>query len=113
MDTGSRVLAKTLEQLAAARRDEVVRLQRDQADRLADIEARGQARLADLKRRFPREIVSVFDMLEHTHDEAAQATKSRLERAKAALARTSPAPEDEKTVVHPGLVVGQLIAPSS
>ncbi len=112
MDAGFRASDETLEQLVAARRAEVVKLQRDQADRLADVERRGQARLADLSKRLPREIAGVLDTLERTQDEAAQATRSRVEQAKAALAQSSPAPENE-TAVHPGLANGRLIAPSS
>lgn len=92
-----------------ARREEVVQLQRTQADRLNDLETRGQARLS---RSLPRELTSVLDSLDSTHDEAAQATRSRVETVKASLAETRPSPENE-TAVHPGLAGGHLIAPSS
>jgi hypothetical protein len=103
---------ETLRQLVAARRDEVVKLQQDRADRLKDIETRGQARIADLNKRLPREIVSVNDTLGATHEQAVETTRSRVERAKATLVQSGPSPENE-TAVHPGLAGGHLIAPSS
>lgn len=101
-----------LEQLVTARREEVVRMQKSQADRLKDLESRGQARLADLKKSLPREIVTALDRLDKAHDAAGKATESHLERAKAELVESGPSPENE-TAVHPGLAGGQLVAPSS
>jgi hypothetical protein len=112
MEATFRAGDETLAQLVAARREEVVQLQRTQADRLDDLETRGQARLAALSRSLPRELTSVLDSLDSTHDEAAQATRSRVETVKASLAATRPSPENE-TAVHPGLAGGHLIAPSS
>ncbi len=112
MDAEFRASDETLRQLVAARREEVVKLQQDQADRLKDIETRGQARLSDLNKRLPREIVGALDTLASTHDQAAESARSRAERAKAALVQSSPSSRDE-TAVHPGLAGGQLIVPSS
>lgn len=101
-----------LAQLVAARREEVEKLQKDEAERLKDLETRGQARIADLDKRLPRELVSARDMLEGTHQEAAAATKSHVERVKAELVESTPSPENE-TAIHPALAAGQLITPSA
>ena len=103
---------ETLARLVAARREEVVQLQTAQADRLKDLETRGQARIAALNKSLPREIVSALDSLDRTHEEAASATRSQVERVKASLVESSPSPENE-TAVHPGLAGGHLVAPSS
>jgi hypothetical protein len=103
---------ETLAQLVAARREEVEKLQKDEAEQLKDLETRGQARIADLNKRLPRELVSARDMLEGTHEEAAAATKSYVERVKAELVKSTPSPEKE-TAIHPALADGQLITPSA
>jgi hypothetical protein len=112
MEAEFRAGDETLAQLVAARREEVVKLQKDQADRLKDIETRGQARLADLKKRLPREIVSTLDTLEATHEQAAEATRSHVEIVKSTLVQSRPSQENE-TAVHPGLAGGQLVVPGS
>ena len=101
-----------LQQLVTARREEVVRLQRFQADQLKDQETRGRARIAGLRKTLPKDIVSVLDKLEKTHTEAQSATKSNAEIMRAKLADSGASPENE-TAVHPGLAGGQLIAPNS
>jgi hypothetical protein len=112
MEAEFRAGDETLAQLVAARREEVVQLQKVQADRLKDIEARGQAQIADLNKRLPREIVSALDTLGATHEEAAETTRSHVERVKATLAQSGPSPENE-TALHPGLAGGQLVVPGS
>jgi hypothetical protein len=112
MEAEFRASDETLAQLVAARRDEVVKLQQGQADRLKDIETRGQARIADLNKRLPREIVSALDTLGAAHEQAAEATRSRVESVKETLVQSRPSPENE-TAVHPGLAAGHLIAPGS
>jgi len=102
---------EVLKQLVTARREEVVRLQNSQADQIKDLEARGQARIESLKKTLPKEVVGVLESLTE-QDEAIAATKSRVDKAKAELAASSPSPENE-TAIHPGLARGQLIAPSS
>ncbi len=101
-----------LEQLVTARREEVVRLQKSQADHLKDLETRGQARIAALKKTLPKDMVAVLDSLDKTHDEASAATKSHVDRVKAKFAPSGPSPENE-TAVHPGLAGGHLVAPGS
>jgi hypothetical protein len=112
MDTKFRPSDDVLEQLVADRRRDVERMQKAQSERLKDIEERGQAKLADLKKSLPKDIADVLDRLDKTHDAAAKATDQQLERVKARLVESSPSPEDE-TAVHPGLAGGQLVAPSS
>jgi hypothetical protein len=112
METGFRASDETLAQLVAARREEVVKLQTNEAERLKDIETRGQARIADLNRRLPREILSALDILQGTDQEASTATRSYVEQVKADLVKSSPSPENE-TAIHPGLAGGQLIIPSA
>lgn len=101
-----------LKQLVTARREEVVRLQRAQADHLKDTETRGRARIAALRKTMPKDIVAVMDKLDKTHNEAQIATKSHIESVKAKLAESVSAPENE-TAMHPGLAGGHLVAPSS
>ena len=74
-----------LEQLVAARREEVVQLQKSQAEQLNDLETRGQERIAALKKSLPKEFVSTLDNLDKTHDEASDATKAHVDRIKAKL----------------------------
>ncbi len=101
-----------LKQLVAARREEVVRLQKSQAEQIKDLDARGKARLAALRKILPRDTVAIMDKLDKTHHEAQAATKSQVDTIKARLADSGPAPENE-TAAHPGLANGQLIAPGS
>src|SRR5262249_35051164 len=101
-----------LKQLVTTRRDEVVRLQKSQADQIRDLENRGQARLAHLRRTLPKDFVGVLDTLEKTHDEAHAATRSLVDSARARLVASVSSPENE-TPFHPGLAGGQLVAPSS
>jgi hypothetical protein len=112
MDTKFRPSDDVLEQLVADRRRDVERMQKKQADQLKDIEERGQAKLADLKKSLPKDIAQVLERLDKDHDDAAKATDKQLERVKAELVESSPSPEDE-TALHPGLAGGQLVAPSS
>jgi hypothetical protein len=102
----------TLKQLVAARREEVVRLQKAQVDQLKDLETRGQARMASLKETLPGNLVSVLDSQDKQHEEASAATAAHVERVKAKLADMATSPENE-TAIHPGLAAGQLVAPSS
>jgi len=112
MEATFRASDETLAQLVAGRREEVVKLQTDQADRLKDIETRGRARIAALNKSLPKEFVNVLDNLDRTHDEATEETRSRVERVKATLVESRSLPENE-TAAHPGIAGGRLIAPSS
>src|SRR5216683_3195851 len=64
-----------LRQLVAARREEVLRLQKSQADHLEDLETRGRQRIASLRGTLPGNLVTVLDELDKTHDEASAATR--------------------------------------
>src|SRR5258706_4898724 len=101
-----------LQELVAARREEVVRLQKSQADHLKDLETRGQARIVTLGQTLPKEISAALRGLDKTHDEASAATKAHSDRVKAKLVASVPSPENE-TAVHPGLAGGHLVAPNS
>ena len=101
-----------LKQLVTTRREEVVRLQKSQADHLQDLENRGQARTESLRKTLPKDVLHVLDSLDKTHDEAMKATKLHVDSVKAKLTASVCSPENE-TAVHPGLARGQLVAPSS
>jgi len=102
----------TLKQLVEERREEVVQLQKSQADQLKDLETRGQAKKAALKKTLPKDIVAFLDSQDKMHDEKEAATKSHVETVKARLADSVPSSEHQ-TAFHPGLAAGQLVAPSS
>jgi hypothetical protein len=112
VDTTFKAGDETLKELVTARRDDVVRLQKSQTDRLKDVESRGQERLAELKKTLPKEVVTTLKSLDRMHDEATVATKSQTEDLKGKLSASAPSPEND-TAVHPGLAGGHLIAPSS
>jgi hypothetical protein len=95
-----------------ARREEVVRLQKSQADHIEDLENRGRARVTSLRNTLPGDLVTVLDELDKTHDEAIAATRSHVDQVKARLAASVVSPENE-TAVHPGLARGHLVAPNS
>jgi hypothetical protein len=89
-----------------------VRSQKSQADQLKDLETRGQARIAALRKTLPKDMVAVLDGLDKTHEEASAATKSHTDKVKAKFAASVSSPENE-TAMHPGLAGGHLVAPSS
>ncbi len=101
-----------LEELVAARRDEVVRAQTSQADQIKALETRGQARVAELRKTLPKDIVTALDRLDKDHDEADKSAESQVKRIKATLVESGPSPENE-TAFHPGMAGGQLVVPSS
>jgi hypothetical protein len=96
-----------LKQLVAARREEVVRLQKTQADHLKDLETRGQAKIAALRSTLPANLVATVDGLDKMHDEASAATRSQVDRIKTRLVASAASPEND-TAVHPGLAGGHL-----
>jgi hypothetical protein len=101
-----------LKQLVTARREEVVRLQKSQADHLKDLETRGQARIAALKQTLPKDVVGVLDSLDKAHDEASAATKAHTDRAMAKFAGSALAVGNE-TAVHPSSAEGLLLTPNA
>lgn len=112
METTFKSSDDLLKQLVTARRAEVVRLQKSQADHLKDLETRGQAQIATLHRTLPKELIAVLDSLDKTHAEASAATKSHVDNVKAQFAASGLAPENE-TAIHPGLAGNQLVALSA
>jgi hypothetical protein len=103
---------ETLKQLVEARHAEVETQQRKQADEIRDLESRGRTKLADLKKKLPKDVVDVLNELDNGHDRAASETKERVENAKEKSSAYSLRAED-RTDVHPGMAGGQLIAPNS
>jgi len=82
------------ERLLAARREEVVALQQKQAKQLADLESRGQAKLASLKESLPQELRNQLEQQETKGEaDAAQETD-------AAVAEVSEAAPAESTSVQ-------------
>ena len=112
METTFKPCDDILKQLVTARREEVVRLQKSQAENLKELETRGHARIAALHKTLPKDIVATLGSLDKVHDEASASTKTHGDRIKAKLAALRPSPENE-TAVHPGLAGGHLVAPSS
>ena len=101
-----------LEQLVAARRAEVVRLQKAQAAEIEDLDRRGRQSLTALRKSLSKDIVSALDGLDKMHGEADEATKSRVETMVERMADATPSAENE-TALHPGMAGGQLVAPNS
>ena len=102
-----------LQQLVTARRERGVQLQKSQASHREDIETRGKAQIAALRKSLPKDMLAtVLDNLDKTHEEAKAATKAHVDKAKAKLIASGPSPENE-TAVHPGLAGGHLVAPNS
>jgi hypothetical protein len=108
MDTTFKPSDDVLKELVAARREEVVRLQKSQTDQIKDLETRGRARIEALNKTLPKEVVAGLESLTKTHDEASAATKAHVDKVKAKLAASRPSPENE-TAVHPGLSRGHLV----
>jgi len=112
METTFKPSDNILQELVAARREEVVQMQKSEADHLKDLETRGQARMATLHSTLPKDIVAVLRNLDKAHEEASAATNAHVDRVKAKFAASGPSQENE-TAVHPGLAGGHLVAPSS
>lgn len=112
METKFKESDDILKGLVTARREEVVRLQKAQADHLKDLETRGQERIATLKKALPKDIITFLDNRDKANDEAAKSIKSHIEKAKTKLISSTWSPENE-TSVHPGLAGGHLVAPNS
>jgi len=112
METTFKPTDDILKQLVTARREEVMRLQKSQSDHIKDLETRGRAQVAALHKALPKDLVTVLNRLDKTHDEASVATKSRIESLKSKFSASASSPENE-TALHPGLAGGQLVAPNS
>jgi hypothetical protein len=79
------------ERLLAARREQVVALQRAQSEELADLEARGQDRLASLRKSLPKELAAYLKKSEDAESTVAAAAAKDTETAAARLAEADPA----------------------
>src|SRR3979490_2030232 len=76
---------EALRQLVTARREEVMRLQKSQADHIEDLETRGRARIASLRNPLSGDLVTVLDELDRTHNEASAATRSHVDQVRTRL----------------------------
>ncbi len=99
---------EVLEKLVTARREEVVRLQKVQADQLESVEAHGQERIASLRKTLPRGVVAIIDSPDRAHREEEEAVRKEIERVRAKLI-ASDQPSEGKTGMHPGLAGGHLL----
>lgn len=79
------------ERLLAARREQVVALQQAQTKELADLEARGQGRLASLRKSLPKELAAYLKKSEDAEATVAAAAAKDTEAAAARLAEADPA----------------------
>lgn len=89
------------ERLLAARREQVVALQKKAAGEQADLEARGQGRLAGLKKSLPKDMLAYMEAAEKTESEA---SASAAKDTEAAVARLTSADPTESTALQ--LVMG-------
>lgn len=97
---------RVLEQLVAARREEVVALQKTQADRLQQVERTGQQRLSDLRESLPKDIAEVLQKQDsYNEDQAAQAEKQAADVIQQMADTTQPG---TGTGLHPGAGQGSL-----
>lgn len=78
------------ERLLAARREQVVALQQAQTKELADIEARGQGRLAGLRKSLPKELAAYLAKSEEAESTVAAAAAKDTEAAASRLAEADP-----------------------
>jgi hypothetical protein len=101
-----------LEQLVAERRDEVLRLQKSEADQIQDLETRGQERGKALRASLPKEILGVIEKQDKAHDAEQKRAVAGAERTRTMLMDSACAPQYE-TAMHPGLAGGHLVAPHS
>lgn len=89
------------ERLVAARREQVVALQKAQSKELADLETRGQSRLASLKKTLPKELAAYLTKQEEAES---QVTAAALKDSETAAARLAEAEASESTALQ--LVLG-------
>ena len=87
------------ERLLAARREQVVSLQKAQAEELADLESRGQGKLATLKKSLPKELGSYLAQQEEAEPQLAAAAQKEIEAVEARLAETAPTESTALSVV--------------
>src|SRR5262249_2194577 len=88
----------------------VVRLQQGQAERLRDVESRGQQRIRALRASLPKETSDLLERLAKLDDDATAIARSSLADTRKRLLESTPT---VSTALHPGLVQGRLLAPHS
>ncbi|MFD2934266.1 hypothetical protein [Spirosoma flavum] len=112
METKFKSSDDQLKQLVAERRQEVVRLQKSQAEQIEKANKSGQTRMDQLKKSLPQDVVTFLDNQEKTHKEEQAAIESYTAEAKTSLSSIEVSPENI-TSIHPGLVEGHLLSDST
>jgi len=95
VDAQFKAADKALEELVKARRDEVVRMQKAQADQLADVEKRGEVSMAAWKKSLPKEMASLYEAQEKANKDAVAATKYFTDEIKEKLLAAAPKTKEE------------------
>ncbi|MBG6189801.1 hypothetical protein IWX64_000728 [Arthrobacter sp. CAN_A212] len=103
---------QVLEQLVAERREEVVDLQKTEANRLEQLEKSGGARLSQLQKELPDELSKALVAQDKTHQDLAADTVKDTESIVQKMSGYEVAPE-VSAAAHPGLVRGSLAAEAS
>lgn len=91
-----------LKQLVTKRQEEIDGLMTSRADQRKDLETRGQAQLAALRKTLPKDMGMVFDKLGTLGTEAGTTAKAHLEQHRSARA-ASVASREHIRFAHPGI----------
>lgn len=102
---------KTLEQLIADRREEVVGLQQREAERQQAIEQNGQSRLSRLQESLPGELANALAALQQSHEDQANEAEQQSQDFRQSMMELDRSPE--ASAVHPGLAQSSLTAESA
>lgn len=99
---------RVLEALVAERREEVVALQKQQAQQIKDQESRGQKQLSTLQKALPEQFSDLLYAVEKSSAEEEKATAADVEKMAAQLAGSKPDPS--RAAEDPGLGRGSFDA---
>jgi hypothetical protein len=98
-----------LRELVAGRRREVEALQKTEAERIEELNDRGNQRLQSLEEGLSSEVASAFRSLSKSHDDAEKETQSQIESIRARYSKVDlPAAAPTE---HPGFVYSDVAAP--
>ncbi|GAB3271117.1 hypothetical protein GCM10027347_42200 [Larkinella harenae] len=102
-----------LKELVNARRQEIMRLQKAEADQLAKADQLGQTRMTEYKKSLPQDIVTFLDKQEKMHKDAKTAVEAYITEVSNTLsvAGIDEAPEASVSD-NPGFAEGHLISSS-
>lgn len=109
MENKFRASDATLKELVNARREEVIQLQKAEAKQLADLEARGQEQLKNLKGKLPKELLATLDSFDKDHYAAAELVKTENENLEKKLILAD-GPVENRISLFPDEISGQLLA---